>query len=110
MICGSGGSKSRLSKAAGAEPAGQMRDGKIARRCGGKHISSLKCQKKQLSLGTLLEVQMLKKCTPSWREAHFEDKMYKCTKHTRFGPLLEVEMSKKCTPLWREAHFEVKML
>ena len=28
MICGSGGSKSRLAKAAGAEPCGQMRDGK----------------------------------------------------------------------------------
>ena len=26
MICGSGGSKSNLAKAAGAEPAGQMRD------------------------------------------------------------------------------------
>ena len=26
MICGSGGSKSRLAKAVGAEPAGQMRD------------------------------------------------------------------------------------
>ena len=26
MTCGSGGSKSRLAKAAGAEPAGQMRD------------------------------------------------------------------------------------
>ena len=105
MICGSGGSKSRLAKAAGAEPAGQMRDEnlhavvarstfpsqnvqntpcsdhfwklrcrKSARRCGAKHISKSKC-----------------------------------TKHTSFGPLLEVEMSKKCTPLWREAHFEVKM-
>ena len=29
MICGSGGSKSRLAKAAGAEPSGQMRDGKL---------------------------------------------------------------------------------
>ena len=29
MICGSGGSKSRLPKAAGAEPAGQMRDEKL---------------------------------------------------------------------------------
>ena len=105
MICGSGGSKSRLAKAAGAEPAGQMRDEKfhtvvarstfrsqnvqntpcsdhfwklrcrkIARRCGAKHISKSKC-----------------------------------AKHTMVGPLLEVEMSKKCTPLWREAHFEVKM-
>ena len=105
MICGSGGSKSRLAKAAGAEPSGQMRDAKVhavvtrstfvsekakdtsrsdrfwklrcrksARRCGAKHISKSKC-----------------------------------TKHTRVGPLLEVEMSKKCTLLWREAHFEVKM-
>ena len=105
MIWGSGGSKSRLAKAAGAEPAGQMRDEKVhavvarstfrsqnventpapnhfwqlrcrksARRCGAKHISKSKC-----------------------------------TKHTSFAPLLEVAMSKKCTPLWREEHFEVKM-
>ena len=33
MICGSGGSKSNLAKAAGAESAGQIRD---ARRCGAK--------------------------------------------------------------------------
>ena len=29
MICGSGGSKRRLAKAAGAEPCGQMRDEKL---------------------------------------------------------------------------------
>ena len=29
MVCGSGGSKSRLAKAAGAEPSGQMRDEKV---------------------------------------------------------------------------------
>jgi hypothetical protein len=29
MVCGSGGSKSRLAKTAGAEPAGQMRDEKL---------------------------------------------------------------------------------
>ena len=29
MICGSGGSKSRLAKAAGPQPAGQMRDEKL---------------------------------------------------------------------------------
>ena len=34
----------------------------------------------------------------------------KCAKHTVLGPLSEIEMSKKCTSLWREAHFEVKML
>ena len=106
-IWGSGGSKSRLAKAAGAEPAGQMRDEKVhavvarstfgsqnvqntpfsdhfwklrcrksARRCGAKHISKSKCTK-HLSVGPLLEVAMSKKCTPLWREAHFEVKMYK---------------------------------
>ena len=52
---------------------------------------------------------MLEKCTPLWREAHFQVKMYK-TPHDMFAPLLEVQMSKKCTPLWREGHFEVKMV
>ena len=51
----------------------------------------------------------MKKCTPLWREAHFEVKMYKAPQHISCGPLLEVEMSKKCTLLWREAHFEVNM-
>ena len=112
MICGSGGSKSSLAKAAGAEPAGQMRDEKLhavvarsafpsqnaqstpvsnhfwklrcrksTRRCGAKHISKSKCTK-HLSSGPLLEVEMLKKCTPLWREAHFQVKMYK-THHAR---------------------------
>ena len=130
MIWGSGGSKSRLAKAAGAEPAGQMRDEKLhavvarstfasqnvqntwvsehfwklrcrtsARRCGAKHMCKSKCIK-HFSVGPLLEVAMSKKCTPLWREAHFEVKMYKA--HI-VGPLLEVAMSKKCTPLWREA-------
>ena len=76
MICGSGGSKSRLAKAAGAKPAGQMRDRKSARRCGAKHISKSKCTK-HTRFGTLLEAAMSKKCTPLWREAHFEVKMYK---------------------------------
>ena len=76
MICGSGGSKSRLAEAAGAEPSGQMRDEKIARRCGAKHISKWKCTKHTI-LGPLLEVEMSKKCTPLWREAHFEVKMFK---------------------------------
>ena len=115
MIWGSGGSKSRLAKAAGAEPAGQMRDEKLhavvarstfpsqnvntrgsdhfwklrcrksARRCGAKHILKSKCTK-HLSFGPLLEVEMLKKCTPLWREAHFEVKMYKAHHaRTTFG-------------------------
>ena len=112
MICCSGGSKSRLAKAAGAEPSGQMRDEKLhavvvrstfpsenvqntsapdhfwklrcrksARRCGAKHIWKSKVLKTD-GLGPLLDVQMSKKCTPLWREAHFEVKMYK-THHAR---------------------------
>ena len=44
MICGPGGSKSRLAKAAGAEPAGQMRDEKL-HAIVAKHISKSKCTK-----------------------------------------------------------------
>ena len=52
----------------------------------------------------------MKNCTPLWREAHFEVKMYKAPKlRNTFNILLEVALSKKCTPLWREAHFEVKV-
>ena len=127
MICGSVGSESRLAKAAGAEPAGQMRNDKlhavVARStfpsrnaqntsfsdhfwkftcrksacwCGAKHVSKSK-RTKHTRFGALLEVDMWKKCKS------------KCTKHTRFGALLEVDMWKKCTPLWREAHFQVEM-
>ena len=116
MICGSGGSKSRLAKAAGAEPCGQMRDEKLhavvarrtfrsqnvqktpasdhfwklrcpksARRCGAKHISKSKVLKTD-GFGPLLEVEMSKKCTPLWREAHFQVKMYKTHQcRTTFG-------------------------
>ena len=71
---------------------------KSARRCGAKHISKSKCTKH-------LEVEMSKKCTPLWREAHFQVKMYKTPqRRTTFGSW-DVE---KCTPLWREAHFQVK--
>ena len=96
MICGSGGSKSRLAKAAGAEPSGQMRDEKVhvvvARStCPSQNVWKLRCRKGARRCGA----------------KHISKS--KCTKHTRSGPLLEVEMSNKCTPLWREAHFEVKM-
>ena len=82
MICGSGCSKSRLAKAAGAEPCGQMRDYiNIARRCGAKHICRSTCTK-HTNFGPPLEVEMLKKWTPLWREAHFQVKMFK-TPHAR---------------------------
>ena len=54
----------------------KLRCRKSARRCGAKHISKSKCTKHTM-LGPLLEVEMSKKCTPLWREAHFQVKMYK---------------------------------
>ena len=73
MICGSEGSKSRLAKAAGVEPAGQMRDEKVhAVRCGAKHASKSICTKHTM-IGPLLEVAMSKKCTPLWRETSFKN-------------------------------------
>ena len=106
MICGSGGSKSRLAKAAGAGPAGQMRDEKlhavvaritfpsqnVQNTSASDHFWKLRCRKSARRCGA----------------KHISKS--KCTKHTIVGPLLQVEMSKKCTALWHGAHFEVKML
>ena len=94
---------------------------KSARRCGAKHISKSKCTKHTM-LGAFLEVEMSKRCTPLWREAHFEVKSVQNTpgaqsifgswdvekvhavvarstfpsqnvKNHMFGPLLDVQMS-----------------
>ena len=54
----------------------KLRCRKSARRCGAKHISKSKCTK-HTSSGTLLEVEMSKKCTRLWREARFEVKSAK---------------------------------
>ena len=85
MICGSGGSKSRLAKAAGAEPAGQMRHEKVhavvAR-------STFPSQNGQNTRGSdhFWKLRCRKKCTPLWREAHLEVKMYKTPQpRTTFG-------------------------
>ena len=119
-FCGSGGSKSRHAKAAGAETSGEMRDEKlhvvVARSTFpsqnvqntplSDHFWKLRCRKSARGCGAK---HILKsKCTKhTSSEPLLEVAMSK--KHTMLGPLLEVEMSKKCTPLWHEAHFEVKM-
>ena len=54
----------------------KLRCRKSACRCGAKHISKSKCTK-HFSVGPLLEVEMSKKCTQLWREAHFQVKMLK---------------------------------
>ena len=104
MICGSGGSKSRLAKAAGAEPAGQMRDEKLHAVVARSTFASEKAKNTSRS-----EHFLKLRCRKSARRCGAKHVLKsKCIKHTRFGALLEVEMSKKCTPLWREADFQVK--
>ena len=67
---------------------------KSARRCGTKHILKSKVLKTG-GLGPLLEVEMSKKCTPLWREAHFQVKMYKTPGvRTTFGSC-DVEKSER---------------
>ena len=136
MICGSGGSKSRLAKAAGAEPAGQMRDEKLHAVVARSTFRSQKCGnwRSRTTFGSRdvekVHALVARSTFPSQnvQNTPFSDHFWKlrcrksarrcgakhilkskCTKHLSVGPLLEVEMSKKCTPLWREAHFEVKM-
>ena len=62
MICGSGGSKSWLAKAAGAEPAGQMRDEKLHAVVARSTFPSQDVQNTPFS-DHFLEVEMSKKCT-----------------------------------------------
>jgi len=106
MICGSGGWKSRLAKAAGAEPSGHMRDGKLHAVVARSTFASEKA--KRTSRSEHFWKLRCRKSAGCFGAEHISKS--KCTKHTSFGALLEVAMSKKCTPLWHEAYFQVKML
>ena len=89
MIWGSGGSKSRLAKAAGAEPAGQMRDEKLHAVVARSTFASQNVQNTWVS-----EHFWKLRCRKS---AHCCGAKHisksKCTKQTMYGPFLEVQMS-----------------
>ena len=105
MICGSGGSKSRLAKAAGAEPAGHRRDEKLHAVVARSTFPSQNVQNTPFS-----DHFWKLRCRKSARRCGAKHiSKSKVLKTGGLGPLLEVEMSKKCTPLRREAHFEEKM-
>ena len=109
MICGSGRSKSRLAKAAGAKPSGQMRDEKVhaivARSTFrsqnvqntpvSDHFWKLRCRKSARRCGA--KHISKSKCTKRRKSArrcgakHISKS--KCTKHHMLAPLLEVQMS-----------------
>ena len=101
MICGSGWSKSRLGKAAGAEVAVQQSEN------GTLLWREAHCQVKHGGRGPIFEVQMSNNGTPLWHEAHLQVKI--CKNYIGAGPLLEVTVSKNRMPLRREAHLQVKM-
>ena len=91
MICGSGGSKSNLAKAAGAEPAVQMRDEKLHAVVARSTFPSQNVQNTPFS-----DHFWKLRCRKSARRCGAKHiSKSKCTKHTMLGPLLEVEMSKK---------------
>ena len=59
----------------------KFRCSKMPRGCGEKHICKSKCTKHHIP-GAILEVAMFKNCTPLWRKAHLQVKMWK-TPHSR---------------------------
>ena len=103
--CGSGGSKCRLAKAAGAEAAGERRDEKLH-----AVVARSKFRSENVQNTSASEHFWQLRCRKSARRCGAKHILKsKCTKRTKSGPLLAVEMSQKSTPLWREAHFKVKM-
>ena len=93
MICGSGGSKKKLAKAAGAEPSGQMRDEKMHAVVARSTFRSRNVQNTPCSD----HFRCRKKCTPLWRKAHFEVKMYKAHQlRTSFFKLRCRKSARRC--------------
>ena len=74
MICGTSGSKSRLAKAAGAKPSGQMRDEQLHAVVARSTFPSKNVQNhSRTTFGSSDD----EKVHALWREAHFQVKMYK---------------------------------
>ena len=90
MICGSGGSKSRLAKAAGAEPAGQMRDEKLHAVVARSTFASQKA--KNISRSEHFWKLRCRKSARRCGEKHMSKS--KCTKHTMLGPFWELRCRK----------------
>ena len=78
---------------------------KIARFVARSTFPSQKCEK-MTSLDHFWKMRCWKKCTPLWREAHFQVKSVKNV--TGLYHFWKMRCWKKFTPLWREAHFQVK--
>ena len=90
MFCGSGGSKSRLVKAAGAEPAGRVREMKNCTQLR-REANVQVYMHKHLRVRAILEVAMWKRRTPLRREAHLEVKIVKARRVLSIFGICDVE-------------------
>ena len=89
MICGSGGSKSRLAKAAGAEPSGQMRDEKLH-----AVVARSTCRSQKVQSTPYSDHFWKLRCRKSARRCGMKHiSKSKCTNHTMYGPILDVQIS-----------------
>ena len=108
MICGSGGSKSRLAKAAGAEPAGQMRDEKLHAVVAEAHfeVFMYKTHQHRTTFGSC-DVEkvhaVVAQSTFRSQKCKFRDVQ------STFGSCDVEKSARRCGAKMREAHFEVKM-
>ena len=98
MICRYEGSKSRLARAAGAEPSGQMRDERLHAVVARSTFRSQNVQSTPFSdnFWKLTCQKSARRCGAK----HISKS--KVLNTDGLGALLEVEMSKKCTALWGE--------
>ena len=104
MICGSGGSKSRLAKAARAEPSGQMRNEKLQAVVAQSTFPSQNMQ--STSASDLFWKFGCQKIARRCGATHISKS--NCAKATILGPLLEDQMLKNYTPLRRKANFQLR--
>ena len=133
MICGSGGSKSRLAKAAGAEPSAEMRDEKlhavvarstfpsqnVQNTTGSDHFWKLRCRKstrrcgaKHISnmLGPLFDDSIAIRCPKSARrcgEKHIWKSKVSKTEGS-LQPLFDDSMAIRCQQLQRQLQLQAQ--
>ena len=105
MICGSGGSKSRLAQAAGAEPPGQMRDEKLHAVVARSRFASQNVQNTSAS-EHFWKLRCRKKLHAVVARSTFASQNVQNTSASEH--FWKLRCRKKCTPLWREAHLQVK--
>ena len=95
IVAGSTCRSQNVKNTRGSDHFWELRCRKSARCCGAKHISKSICTK-HTTFGPLLEVEMSKKCTPLWREAHFEVKMYKTPVSDHFWKFRCRKSARRC--------------